>query len=114
MSGYRQTRAAERVVGVSAGQSRSDRRRVRDAARSVVGELPAAPKRSQARPQRKRATFGIRIAAAKTPGQKVSAAAQFLASALAELPAQRAEQVAAHTVDQLKNLAEQLLKEASA
>ncbi|GAA2709120.1 hypothetical protein ACFY2R_18185 [Micromonospora olivasterospora] len=114
MSGYRRTRAAERVVGVSAGQSRDDRRRVRDAARSVVGELPAAPKRSESRPQRKRAAFGMRIAAAKTPGQKVSAAASFLASALAELPAARADQVAGHTVEQLKNLAEQLLKEASA
>lgn len=114
MAGYRKTHAAERVVGVSAAQGRSDRRRVRDAARSVVGELPAAPKRSEARPARKRATFGMRIAAAKTPSQKVSAAASFLASALAELPAARADQVATHTVEQLKNLAEQLLKEASA
>lgn len=116
MPGYRKTRAAELVAGVPAGHARSktERRQVRDRARAVAGnDLAAAPKRSQVRPDRKRATFGVRIAAAKTPGQKVSAAAQFVASALAEVPAARAEQIAAHTVDQLKNLAEQLLKEAS-
>ena len=69
---------------------------------------------AQSRPQRKRVTFHTRIAAAKTPGQRVSAAAQFVASALAEVSPTRADQVATHTVDQLINLAEQLLKEASA
>ena len=116
MSGYRQTRAAELVAGVPTGQtqSRADRRRVRDIARAIAGPgLAAAPKRSQTRGDRKRATFGVRIAAAKSPGQKVSAAAQFVASALADVPPARAEQVARHTVEQLKNLAEQLLKEAS-
>lgn len=119
MSGYRQTRAAAQLAGVSPAQLRSseDRRQVRDAARQVTGAglaAAAAPKRAQTRPQRKRMTFTARIATATTPGQKVSAAAQFVASALAELPAHRADQVATHTVAQLSALAEQLLKEAEA
>lgn len=119
MSGYRQTRAAARLAGVAPAQIRSsmDRRQVRDAARQIAGPgltAAAAPKRSQSRAQRKRLTFKTRIAEATTPGQKVSAAAQFVASALAEVPAPRADQVATHTVAQLTALAEQLLKEAEA
>jgi hypothetical protein len=113
MAGYRRARAAAVAAGVSAGHAlpREVRQRILAEVRAAGVDLDAAPKRAQARPERKRATFTTRIGAAKTPAQKVSAAADFVGSALAEVSAIRADQVATAVVEQLRNLAEQLLEE---
>jgi hypothetical protein len=117
MSGYSRTRMAAQMLGLDSGQvlTAEQRRLVRDQARQINGgTLPSAVKRRDLRLERKRAVFAERIAAAATPGQQMSAAASYLASALAEVPAHRADQVAAATVQHLQSLAEQILKEARA